>query len=97
MALGSCFIFFFKHTYGQGLLARDDASNSERTSYLDFEDALSLPIEHLFWIRFHQSAKRLSFVLCTSARPLLCASILVFFSIFELIVFSMLNENLYVK
>ena len=37
---------------------------------------LSLPIEHLFWIRFRQSAKWL-FTL-----PSLCASTLVFFSIF---------------
>ena len=51
------------------------------------------PTEHRFWIRFHQSAKWLSPVLSTSAWPSLCVSILVFFSIFKLIVFSMLNEN----
>ena len=50
----------------------------------------------LFWIRFHQSAKWLSLVLSTSAWPSLCASTLVFFSIFKLIVFSMLNENVFV-
>ena len=57
---------------------------------------LLLPKENLFWIRFYQSAKRLSLVLSTSAWPSLCASILVFFSIFRLIVFSMLNENFFV-
>ena len=57
---------------------------------------LSLPIEHLFWIHLRQSAKWLSLVLCTSAWPSLCASILVFFSTFKLIVFSMLNENFFV-
>ena len=57
---------------------------------------LSLPIEHLFWIHLRQSARCLSLVLCTSAWPSLCASILVFFSIFKLIVFSMLNENFFV-
>ena len=56
---------------------------------------LSLPTEHLFWIRFHQSAKWLPLVLSTSARPSLCASVLVFFSIFKLIVFSMLNDNVF--
>ena len=57
---------------------------------------LLLPTEHLFWIRFHQSARWLSPVLSTSAWPSLCTSILVFFSIFKLIVFSMLNENFFV-
>ena len=57
---------------------------------------LSLPIKHLFRIRFRQSARWLSLVLCTSAWPSLCTSILVFFSIFKLIVFSMLNENFFV-
>ena len=57
---------------------------------------LSLPIKYLFWIRFRQSAEWLSLVLCTSAWPSLCASILVFFLIFKLIVFSMLNENFFV-
>ena len=50
---------------------------------------LSLSIEHLLWIRFRRSAKLSDF-------HLLCASILVFFSIFKLIVFSMLNENFFV-
>ena len=54
---------------------------------------LSLPTEHLFWIRFHQSAKWLSLV---CAWPSLCASILVFFSIFKVIVFSMLDEIVFV-
>ena len=57
---------------------------------------ISLPIAHLFWIRFRQSAKWLSLILCTRAGPSLCASILVFFSIFKLTVFSMLNENFFV-
>ena len=57
---------------------------------------LSLPIDHLFLIRFHQSIKWLSHVLCTSAWPSLCTSILAFFSIFKLIMFSMLNENFFV-
>ena len=57
---------------------------------------LSLAIKYLFWIRFRQSAKWLSLVLCTSAWPSLCASILVFFLILKLIVFSMLNENFFV-
>ena len=57
---------------------------------------LSLPVDHLFWIHFRQSANWLSLVLCTSAWPSLCASILVFFSTFKLIVFSILNENFFV-
>ena len=69
-----------------------------RLSFLDWEPYffqvpldwsrrnLSLPTKHLFWIRFHQSAKWLSLVLPTSARPSLCASILVLFSIIKLIV-----------
>ena len=61
---------------------------------------LSLLIEHLFWIRFRQSAKWLSLVLCTtcSGWPSLCASVLVFFSIFKLYMYvcSMLNENFFV-
>ena len=53
----------------------------------------------LDWSRRNLSlpTEQLSLVLCkfTSARPSLCASILVFFSIFKLIVFSMLNENFF--
>ena len=49
---------------------------------------LSLPIEHLFWIHLRQSAKWLSLVLCTSAWPSLCASVLAFILIFKVIVFS---------
>ena len=56
---------------------------------------ISLPIEHLFCINFHQSDKWLSLVLCTSAWPSLCASLLVFFSIFKLIAFTALNENFF--
>ena len=145
MALDSTYIFFsvqthFRSVKFKGLPARDDASNSERTSYHDFEKKywtsserftsatyvfhfwigsqsegitftiqfsqvqldrsprnLSLPIEHLFWIRFRQSAEWLSFVLCTSVWLSLCAWILVFSSFFFLLViFSMLNGNFFV-
>ena len=96
---GSCYIFFFQMHFRsikfKGLPARDDTSNSERTSklprlckkklftsserftsvtygfshfggdniqffqvQLDWSRRnLSLPIEHLFWIRFRRSAK----------------------------------------
>ena len=50
MALGSCYIFFFQTHFRsvkfKGLPARDDASNSERTSYHDFEK-IYIYIEHL--------------------------------------------------
>ena len=62
--------------------------------------SLSLPIEHLFLDSFSSIgwAKWLSLVFCkfTSAWPSLCPSILVFFSIFKLTVFKMLNENFFV-
>ena len=55
----------------------------------------------LNWSRRNLSlpTEQLSLVLCkfNSARPSLFALILVFFSIFKLIVFSMLNENFFYK
>ena len=100
----------FRSVKFKGLPARNDASNSEKISYHDFENKfiehpnvllavtygfhfwlrsqsvgitftiqffqmqldrsrrnLSLPLEHLLRIRFRQSAKRLSLILCTSA------------------------------
>ena len=53
---------------------------------------LSLLIDHLVWIRFHQSVKSLSHVLCTNAWP----SMLVFCLIFKLSVFNRLNGNVFV-
>ena len=141
MAHRSCHIFCFQTHFRsvqcKGLPASDDTSNSEKTSYHDFEKNillsifrtlyqhnlrlsfldyepnlwenihlhffqvqldwscrnLSLSTEHLFWIRFHRSAKWLSLV-CTW--PSLCISILVFFLIFKLIVFNKLNENVFI-
>ena len=60
---------------------------------------LSLSIEHLFWIRFRQSAEWLSFVLCTSAWLSLCAWILVFscFFYFLFLVCWMETSSLHVK
>ena len=52
---------------------------------------LSLPIEHLFLDSF-SSIGQVDFT-----SPSLCSSKLVFVSIFKLIIFSMLNENFFVK
>ena len=115
-------------------MARDDASNLERTSHHDSRLSKKLIID--IFRTFYQRKLRLSFLdwepkcgdmnihltVLSSATglespkshasdgasildlflsigqvaltsPLLCASILVFFSIFKLTVFSMLNEN----
>ena len=139
MALGSCYIHIFFQTHFRsvkfkGLPPRNDASNSERTSYhdsrlwkkiltsserftsvsygfhfwigsqsvgitftiqffqvqLDWSRRnLSLPIEHLFLDWFPSIGQ------VASTSPLLCTSILVFVSIFKLILCSMLNENFF--
>ena len=82
-----------------------------RLSFLDWEPKCGDNIHHtvlssvtglespkslasIFGFVFRQSAKRL--VLCASAWSSLCSSILVLFSIFELIVLSMLNEKFFV-
>ena len=62
MALGSCYIFFFQTPFRsvkfKGLPVRDDASNSETTSYHNFAKKKLLSI----FRTFHQRNLRLSFL-----------------------------------